>query len=169
MPNYRPTLQEDFNRKFDLSDCWRTLLFGLSFFHSIIQERRKFGSLGWNIRYEFNDSDLDSSIKMLQNFIFEAQIIPWDSILFMTGFINYGGRVTDDNDRILLMSLLENCYGPQILNPNLHEELLTQHEIKRIRSEGKKIPLRPNFKALVGKTNIPHSFKFFRSPQYTIP
>jgi hypothetical protein len=30
----------------------------------------------------------------------------------MTGFINYGGRVTDDNDRILLMSLLENCYGP---------------------------------------------------------
>jgi dynein heavy chain len=64
-PGYRPTLQEAFKRQFDLTDCWKSLLFGLSFFHSIIQERKKFGSLGWNIQYQFNDSDLDSSIKML--------------------------------------------------------------------------------------------------------
>ena len=72
-PGYRPTLQEDFRRQFDLVDCWKSLLFGLSFFHSVLQERKKFGSLGWNIQYQFNDSDLDSSIKMLQNFIFEAE------------------------------------------------------------------------------------------------
>jgi dynein heavy chain len=62
---HRPTLQPGFRRHFDLVDCWKSLLFGLSFFHSIIQERKKFGSLGWNIQYQFNDSDLDSSIKML--------------------------------------------------------------------------------------------------------
>lgn len=32
-------------------------------------------------------------------------------MMYMTGHINYGGRVTDDIDRILLLSLLENCYG----------------------------------------------------------
>ena len=30
---------------------------------------------------------------------------------FMTGHINYGGRVTDDMDRVLLQCLLKECYS----------------------------------------------------------
>lgn len=98
-----------------LDDCkkakeWRKLIFGLSFFHAVIQERRKFGPLGWNIMYDFNDSDLETSLVMLKLFLDEQDEIPWEALVYVTGHINYGGRVTDDNDRRCLLSTLQKYY-----------------------------------------------------------
>jgi len=49
---------------------FKKLLFGLAFFHAIIIERRKFGALGWNIRYEWMNSDLETSKLHLRVIIF---------------------------------------------------------------------------------------------------
>ena len=95
---------------------WLQSLYSLAFFHALIQERRKYGALGFNVRYDFNDSDLEMSLSTLKNFLNDGrEDINWDAIWYMVGNINYGGRVTDDLDRICLMSTLKKCLNPDLL------------------------------------------------------
>jgi dynein heavy chain len=93
----------------------KKMIFGLCFFHAQVQERRKFGPLGWNIRYEFNDSDLDTALTMLPLLMEDQEDIPWDSLNFIIGKITYGGRVTDELDERCLLSNLGIILNPRIL------------------------------------------------------
>ena len=48
---------------------FRRLLFGFCFFHAVIQDRRKFGPIGWNILYGFTTEDLTACRRQLMTFV----------------------------------------------------------------------------------------------------
>uniref|UniRef100_A0A672Z7Z9 Uncharacterized protein n=1 Tax=Sphaeramia orbicularis TaxID=375764 RepID=A0A672Z7Z9_9TELE len=97
-----------------LGHQWRKMVFGMCFFHAI--ERKKFGPLGWNIRYEFNDSDRECALLNLNLYCKDGPI-PWDALVYITGEITYGGRVTDVWDQRCLRTLLKGFFSPQTLEP----------------------------------------------------
>ncbi len=99
------------------SHTWRTLLFALCFTHSVVQERRKFGPLGWCVPYEFNDGDLNATIMFLEKHL-EFSTLSWSTLQYMAGEVQYGGRVTDDMDRRLFTGYTEAWLTAQTLSQN---------------------------------------------------
>jgi len=101
---------------------WRVMLFSLCFMHTIVQERRKFGPLGFNVPYEFNQSDLSASVQFMQNHLNDVETkrrpVDWIVVNYQVCDVQYGGRITDDWDRRLFNTYGKSWLTQVCLNPD---------------------------------------------------
>ena len=78
----------------------KTILFGLSYFHAVMVERRKFGLKGLNMHYNFSIGDIRDSSLVCANYLDRSAAssgkVPWDDLRYIFGDIMYGGYITDD-------------------------------------------------------------------------
>ncbi|CAH8620633.1 unnamed protein product [Schistosoma intercalatum] len=95
---------------------FKTILFGLCYFHAVVCERRKFGPQGWNRIYPFNTGDLTISVSVLYNYLEANSKVPWEDLRYLFGDIMYGGHITDDWDRRLCKTYLEEYLVPEMLD-----------------------------------------------------
>ncbi|XP_006898632.1 PREDICTED: LOW QUALITY PROTEIN: dynein heavy chain 9, axonemal [Elephantulus edwardii] len=99
---------------------FKSILFALCYFHAAVAERRKFGPQGWNCSYPFNTGDLTISVNVLYNFLEANAKVPFDDLRYLFGEIMYGGHITDDWDRRLCRTYLEEFIKPKMLEGELH-------------------------------------------------
>uniref|UniRef100_A0A8C4HHK8 Dynein axonemal heavy chain 11 n=1 Tax=Dicentrarchus labrax TaxID=13489 RepID=A0A8C4HHK8_DICLA len=95
---------------------FKTILFSLCYFHACVAERRKFGPQGWNRKYPFNTGDLTISVNVLYNYLEANAQVPWEDLRYLFGEIMYGGHITDDWDRRLCRTYLEEYMQPNQLS-----------------------------------------------------
>jgi dynein heavy chain len=94
---------------------FKSCLFGLSFFHSIMLGRRRFGCQGWSRAYGFNAGDLKICSDVLEGYLNKkTKIVPYEDLRYIFGEIMYGGHITDFFDR-----RTNNTYLEVIFNENL--------------------------------------------------
>ncbi|XP_023295612.2 dynein beta chain, ciliary isoform X2 [Lucilia cuprina] len=98
---------------------FKAILFSLCYFHAVVAERRKFGPQGWNKVYPFNVGDLNISVSVLYNYLEANAKVPWEDLRYLFGEIMYGGHITDDWDRKLCITYLEEYMQPDLVDGEL--------------------------------------------------
>lgn len=73
---------------------FKSILFGLCYFHSLVIGRKKFGPIGWSRIYNFNEGDLTICADVLTNYLNKYAKVPYEDLRYI-----YGGHIRDFWDR----------------------------------------------------------------------
>lgn len=98
------------------SAVYKKLIFATAFFNALILERRKFGATGWNIAYDWMNSDLKAAMTQVKMYIEEQASVPWETLNVSVADITYGGRVTDTWDKRAISSILRKYFQVDLLD-----------------------------------------------------
>lgn len=101
------------------------LYFLLSWFHAVLQERERFIPIGWTKNYDFNDSDFESGLFVIDSWINHVSknrtnisplTIPWDALQVLLAEVVYGGKVDRPEDSEVITMLVSQIFNANAYN-----------------------------------------------------
>lgn len=104
-------------------EALKKLMYGLAFFHAVCLERRKFGPMGWNIKYEWTRGDMAISKTQLKMFLDLYSETPVVALRYCLGQLNYGGRVTDEWDTRTISFILTDFICAEMIEDDYHFDI----------------------------------------------
>ncbi|SPO30909.1 cytoplasmic dynein heavy chain 2 [Ustilago trichophora] len=95
------------------------LYFLLAFFHATLTERLRYTPLGWSKPFEFNDSDAEAALDIIEGWVsqiakgranVDPQQLPWNAIRSLLKQSVYGGKIDNAPDQTLLDSFVDELF-----------------------------------------------------------
>lgn len=69
-------------------EAFKALVYVLAFFNAVVLERRKYDKLGFNISYDFNESDFNVCTEILSTYLSRAELVPWNNLKYLIGEVS---------------------------------------------------------------------------------
>lgn len=110
-------------------DAYKSILFGLCFYHGVLLGRKKFGigigvgsgsGMGFCRAYSFNMGDLTTCADVLRNYLEANDEVPWDDLRYMFGEVFYGASrkpIVDPNLGLPAVSWCITQHSPRVVPP----------------------------------------------------
>ncbi|EUB61781.1 Dynein heavy chain 5, axonemal [Echinococcus granulosus] len=105
---------------------WKVVLYALAFLHRTLEGRRKFTPMGWSVPYEFNLADYSASVEFMRSHIDEIEVmkrnvrssgIDWKCVRYLLSEIQFGGRITDPEDTVIMVTLTKQMFKERMFQP----------------------------------------------------
>ncbi|EST09332.1 Dynein heavy chain, coiled coil stalk [Kalmanozyma brasiliensis GHG001] len=122
------------------------LYFLLAFFHATLTERLRYTPLGWSKPFEFNDSDAEAALDIIEGWVAQVakgranvdpQQLPWDAIRSLLKQSVYGGKIDNNPDQTLLDSFVDELFCAQAYDVDF--QLVKDDKDPLVAPEGTKI------------------------------
>lgn len=101
------------------------LHFVVAWFNAVVQERLRYIPIGWSKKYEFNQSDQRCVLKCCDQWLdtvgkgreaVDPDTIPWDALRALVSQSIFGGKIDNDFDQKILLSLTTYFFKKEAFN-----------------------------------------------------
>lgn len=120
-----------FRRSGKHANVHKNLFFGLAYLHAILDGRKKYGTLGWNLPYKFDHSDFEVSQAQLSQIMKHCTgeyAAALEMLKYFYAHINYAGKIQRVEDQVTLNAIVEDLFTDEVtLAPDLAADLTQSH------------------------------------------